>query len=106
MVMARRPASGPGWVLRMEQSPDGKPRLRRRWRGGGKRGRASTETLDQRDLSLAIKELVLAREVLAAANAMPHGMARRAQREIVLDHIGLAGRLMDNVRRRPPSDER
>lgn len=38
------------WGARVEQSPDGKPRARRRFLGQGKRGRQSGAQLDEQDL--------------------------------------------------------
>lgn len=46
-------------VRRLEQSPDGKPRLRTRYVGQGKRGRRPQSDLDREDLEAAIKALAL-----------------------------------------------
>lgn len=40
-----------GFDARLEQSPDGKPRARRRFHGQGKRGRQSIEQLDAQDMA-------------------------------------------------------
>lgn len=92
------------WVERMEQSPDGVPRIRRRFVGQTKRGRRSIADLDRDDLGEARRELEIGMDGLAAAAAPSTQQLPRVQRDDVrneaLSKLVAAGRWITEVLKR------
>lgn len=93
-----------GHRLDLEQSPDGKPRLRRRYHGRGSRGRPSAESLDATDIKQARRDVDHGIEGLAyfrsdAVQAMPR-IQRLDVRDAAVARIVSAARWLVEVARR------
>jgi hypothetical protein len=92
-----------GFEARLEQSPDGKLRERRRFHGHGKRGRQSRIDLDLLAIRLAIRELEAAhariREVKFKKTLTP--LERREAHRDALGRAALAERVLDEALDRP-----
>lgn len=71
------------WVERIEQSPDGVPRARRRFVGSGKRGRKSIESMDSEDLEAALRSLSQGTKGLAFARSQEVAQLPKVQRDDV-----------------------
>ena len=83
----------------MEQSPDGKMRGRRRWRGRSKRGRQSIADLDHQDGTDARRSLEIGLKLLALfhtdeVKALPKAQ-RDDKRDAGIDYLQQCQRWLD-----------